>query len=97
MAKAYDIVEWDFLVAILSAMGFDEIFIDKIWSLLDNNWYTILINGQAWGFFHSTRGVKLGDPLSPSLFILMVEVLSRALNNLFTYDGFLRLWIIEME
>ncbi|XP_060190740.1 uncharacterized protein LOC132620020 [Lycium barbarum] len=43
------------------------------------------------GFFHSTRGVKQGDPLSPSLFILSAEVLTRALNSLFDdpmYRGF---------
>ncbi|XP_059289476.1 uncharacterized protein LOC132042996 [Lycium ferocissimum] len=35
------------------------------------------------------RGVKKGDPLSPTLFILAVEVLSRALNSLFE-DGMFR-------
>lgn len=53
-----------------------------------NNWNSILINGQSYGFFHSTRGVKQGDPLSPALFILMEEALSRALNNLFNCAGF---------
>lgn len=42
----------------------------------------MLINGQSCDFFHSTRGVKQGDPLSPALFILIVDVLSRALNHL---------------
>ncbi|XP_060182870.1 uncharacterized protein LOC132612794 [Lycium barbarum] len=35
---------------------------------------------KAKGFFHSTRGVKQSDPISPALFILSAEVLSRALN-----------------
>lgn len=71
---------------VLRKIGFTETFVDLIWRLLSNNWYSVLINGQSHGFFHSTRGVKQGDPLSPALFILSAEVLSRALNALFE-DG----------
>ncbi|XP_070041117.1 uncharacterized protein [Nicotiana tomentosiformis] len=39
-------------------------------------------------FFKSTRGVKQGDPLSPALFILSAEVLSRYLNKLFEDKSF---------
>lgn len=83
MAKAYDKVEWRFLIRVLEKMGFDAEILDMVWRLIANNWYSISINGQAHGFFHSTRGVKQGDPLSPTFFILSAEVLSRALNQLF--------------
>lgn len=43
----------------------------------------MIINGQSHGFFQSSRGVKQGDPISPILFIIGAEVLSRSLNNSF--------------
>jgi len=41
-----------------------------------------MLNGQPKGFFKSFRGVKQRDPLSPTLFIIAAEVMSRALNSL---------------
>lgn len=55
---------------------------------MSNSYYFVLINGQSHGFFHSTIGVKQGDPLSTPLFILTVEVLTRALSSLFEDSQF---------
>ncbi|XP_075098963.1 uncharacterized protein LOC142175861 [Nicotiana tabacum] len=54
-------------------MGFSEHFINMVWNLMSNNWYSVLVNGQSSGFFKSTRGVKQGDLLSLALFILSAE------------------------
>ncbi|XP_060210740.1 uncharacterized protein LOC132637705 [Lycium barbarum] len=57
--------------------------------LLSNNWYSVLLNGQVHGFFKSSKGVKKGDPLSLTLFILAAEALSRGLNALYKKPRFL--------
>lgn len=70
IAKAYDRVSWKFLLHVLRRMGFAKCFINMVWNLISNNWYSVMVNGQESRFFHSSRGVKQGYPLSPTLFIL---------------------------
>jgi hypothetical protein len=41
----------------------------------------ILVNGTPTGFFQSSRGIRQGDPLSPLLFVVVMEALSKMLNS----------------
>jgi len=79
--KAYDHVSWEFIMAILENMGFPSKWRSWILFCISTVRFSILINGEASGFFSSSRGLRQGDPLSPLLFILVMEVLSKLVNK----------------
>jgi len=65
---------------VLNNFGFSTTFINWILAILQSTRLSILVNGKAVGFYSCSRGVCQGDPLSPLLFCLAEEVVSRAIS-----------------
>lgn len=85
IAKAFDTLDWNFLILVLRRFGFHEKFVHWILVILKSARLSVLVNGKAVGFFSCSHGVRQGDPLSPLLFCLAEEVLSRALSIASTF------------
>lgn len=79
MSKAYDRVDWDFLQAVLTNMGFSHHFTKLVMKCVSSVTFSILLNGSPLPDFKPRSGLRQGDPLSPYLFILCSEVFSRML------------------
>ena len=79
--KAYDHVNWECLYFLLDRMRFGSKWISWMRACTSTIRFSVIVNGSPTGFFESSRGLRQGDPLSPLLFLLIMEVLSHMLKR----------------
>ncbi|GJR90251.1 hypothetical protein Tco_0214262, partial [Tanacetum coccineum] len=92
--KAYDTVDLNFLRAALKGFGFHDKMILWIMECVTSTSFYVSINGSLHGHFKGKRGLHQGDPISPYLFTIVMEVLTLMLRRRvreaegFTYHQF---------
>ena len=79
--KAYDHVDRNFLRIILLQTGLSGLVVDWIMACVSSTNFFVLVNGSPSPFFTTSRGLRQGFPLSPLLFLLVIEGLSRLINS----------------
>lgn len=93
-SKPFDTVSWEALFSIMHIRGFDGKWMSWIEELLTSAKTAILLNGIPGNWINIKRGLQEGDPLSPLLFIVVVDVLQQAIKQS-ALNGLLRHPILE--
>ena len=79
--KAYDKVNWNFLLQSLRMKGFSSKWIEWIKSFISGGSVAVNINDEVGHYFQTKKGVRQGDPLSPILFNIVAHMLMLFINR----------------
>ncbi|MCH98246.1 RNA-directed DNA polymerase (Reverse transcriptase), partial [Trifolium medium] len=86
--RAYDTISWSYLEDMMKRMGFSNIWIKWMRACIFNSTMSVLVNGCPRTDFKVEKGLRQGDPLSPFLFLITAEGLSRLVNRAVEVDHY---------
>ncbi|XP_077246062.1 uncharacterized protein LOC143885910 [Tasmannia lanceolata] len=81
LKKAFDMIRRESLLLFLKKIGCNDIWCNWIHECIDTPSFSILINGSPVGYFTSRNGIRQGDPISPLLFCICMEMFSCIVEN----------------
>ncbi|KAA0055625.1 LINE-1 retrotransposable element ORF2 protein [Cucumis melo var. makuwa] len=82
LEKAFDKINWSFIDFMLLKKGYPIKWRRWIKACISSVQYSIIINGRPRGKIQPSRGIRQGDPISPFIFVLAIDYLSRLLDSL---------------
>lgn len=77
ISKAFDSVQWPFLIEVLQHMGFGPRWRSWICGILSTSTTKVMVNGDPGDTIYNCKGLRQGDPISPMLFILSMEPMQK--------------------
>ena len=81
ISRAFDCVGWQYLLEVLTALGFSTKWRNWISSILGTSSSRIIINGRTTQNIKHAKGSRQGDPLSPLLFIIAIDPLQGIIDQ----------------